>query len=234
MDKRFLGILGTIIIIFIAVFAITQSSNKSPNNSSSTSGASATNHVEGGGAKNVTLQEWGDYECPICEQYYLPLKQAVAQLMPDIHFQFSNLPLIAVHQNAFAGARAAEAAGLQDKYWQMHDKLYDNQNDWASASNPETFFDTYARQIGLNLTKFKQDYSSSKVNDAINADISAFLDTPYVNHDTKKEATPTFFLDGKNIPNTVFLDSQTQAPSATQIVNVLNAEIAKKNPSSKQ
>jgi protein-disulfide isomerase len=228
MDKRFLGILGTIIIIFIAVFAITQSSNKSPNNSSSTSGASATNHVEGGGAKNVTLQEWGDYECPICKQYYLPLKQAVAQLMPDIHFQFSNLPLTAIHQNAFAGARAAEAAGLQNKYWQMHDKLYDNQNDWVSASNPETFFNTYAQQIGLNLAKFKQDYTSSQVNSAINADLTAFGKTHL------DQATPTFFLDGKNIPNTVFLDSQTQAPSATQIVSVLNAEIAKKNPSSKQ
>src|SRR5437868_11334984 len=142
MDKRFLGILGAIIIIFVANFAISQKSNNSLG-SSTNSTAKVTNHVEGGGAKNVTLQEWGDYECPICAEYYQPLKQAVSQLFPDIHFQFSNLPLTAVHPNAFAGARAAEAAGMQNKYWQMHDKLYDNQNDWASASNPGTFFDTY-------------------------------------------------------------------------------------------
>jgi protein-disulfide isomerase len=222
MDKRFLGILGAIIIIFIAIFAISQNSNSSSNGSSGSSGGSVTHHVQGGGAKNVTLQEWGDYECPICGQYYLPLKQAVAQLMPDIHFQFSNLPLTAIHPNAFAAARAAEAAGLQGKYWQMHDKLYENQNDWANASNPQTFFDTYARQIGLNISQFNSDYASGKVNDAINADLAAFNKTGL------EKATPTFFLDGKNIPNTQFLDPQTQTPSAAQIVSVLNAEIVKK------
>src|SRR4051812_37282318 len=110
MDKRFLGILGAIIIIFIGIFAISQhSSNNSGTNGS---GSQATNHVEGGNAKGVTLVEYGDYECPICEAYYLPLKQAVAQYSSDIHFQFRNLPLTAIHQNAFAAARAAEAAAL--------------------------------------------------------------------------------------------------------------------------
>ena len=224
MDKRFLGILGAIVIIFIGIFAISQhSSNNTGSNSSATQ---PTNHVEGQNTKNVTLVEYGDYECPICEAYYLPLKQAVTPLLGDIHFQFRNLPLSAIHQNAFAGARAAEAASLQGKFWQMHDKLYDNQNQWASSSNPQDMFNTYAKQIGLNVDRFKQDYASSKVNDAINADLSAF------NKTGKEKATPTFFLDGVYLPNTGLVDAQTGAPSADKITTAIKAEIDKKASSS--
>lgn len=223
MDKRFLGILAAIVIIFVAVFAITQHSNNNSSNNSSNSGAQPTNHVEGQDSKGVTLVEYGDYECPICEEYYQPLKQAVTPLLPEIHFQFRNLPLTAIHPNAFAGARAAEAAGLQNKYWQMHDKLYDNQNDWVSASNPQSLFDTYAQQIGLNVSQFNQDYASTKVNNAINADLAAFAKTG------KEQATPTFFLDGQYLPNTGLVDSQTGLPTAALITQAIQNEINKKS-----
>jgi len=224
MDKRFLGILAAIIIVFIGVFAITQNSSNGPSSSNNSSSAQPTKHIEGQGSKGVTLVEYGDYECPICEAYYQPLKQAVTPLLPQIYFQFRNLPLTAIHPNAFAGARAAEAAGLQNKYWQMHDKLYDNQNAWVSASNPQTFFDQYAQQIGLNVSQFDSDYASSKVNSAINADLAAFAKTG------KEMATPTFFLDGQYVPNTELVDSSTGAPDPALITQVIQAEIAKKNP----
>ena len=230
MDKRFLGILAAIIIIFIGIFAISQHSS---NNSSTGSGASntqPTNHVEGQNKAGVTLVEYGDYECPICEEYYLPLKQAVAPMLDQIHFQFRNLPLTAVHPNAFAGARAAEAAALQGKFWQMHDKLYDNQNAWVSSSSPIDIFSQYAQQIGLNVSKFKNDYASTKVNDSINADIAAFLNTSYANHDTSKEATPTFFLNGKYLSNNDLIDA-SGAPTAAKIQTVLKAAIDAKTKS---
>ncbi|MGH7156982.1 MAG: DsbA family protein [Candidatus Saccharimonadales bacterium] len=222
MDKRFLGILAAIIIIFAAIFAITQNSNNKSSSNNSSSSSQPTTHIEGQGSKGVTLIEYGDYECPVCEEYYQPVKQAVAPLLPQIFFQFRNLPLTAIHPNAFAGARAAEAAGLQNKYWQMHDKLYDNQNDWASASNPQSFFDTYAQQIGLNISKFNSDYAGSQVNDAINADLAAFGKTG------QQQATPTFFLDGQYLPNTELIDSQTGVPTAAKITAAIQAEIAKK------
>jgi protein-disulfide isomerase len=229
MDKRFLGILTALIIIFIGVFAISQHSNNKSSGSGNNSSSKVTNHVEGQGQKGVTLVEWGDYQCSVCESYYLPLKQAVSQYSSDVYFQFSNLPLSPnPHPNAFAAARAAEAAGLQNKYWQMHDKLYDNQNDWAGAANPQTFFDTYAQQIGLNVNQFKQDYASTQVNDAINADLAAFDKTG------KEKATPTFFMDGQYVSNSQFTDPQTGAPSADKISQVIQAEIAKKSATSKQ
>src|SRR4051812_21731721 len=110
MDRRFLGILGGIIVIFIIIFTVTQkSSNESSGGGGANSSSQATKHVEGQNSASVTFQEYGDYECPICQAYYQPLKTAVTPLLPQIHFQFSNLPLTAIHPNAFAGARAAEA-----------------------------------------------------------------------------------------------------------------------------
>jgi protein-disulfide isomerase len=225
MDKRFLGILGAIVVIFIAVFAISQ--NSSNNSSGGNTKAQATNHVEGNNAKGVTLVEYGDYECPVCKSYYQPLKDAVAQYKNDIRFQFRNLPLTAIHRNAFAAARAAEAAGLQGKYWQMHDQLYDNQDPtgasgWVASGDPlNEYFVNFAKSLGLDINKFKTDYASSQVNDIINADLAAFDKTG------QEKATPTFFLDGTYLPNTALVDS-TSNPSADKIGAAIKAEIDKK------
>jgi protein-disulfide isomerase len=227
MDKRFLGILGGLIIIFGVIFAISQ--NSSNGSSGGNSGGQPTNHVQGQNAKNVTFVEYGDYECPICGAYYQPLKTALtSDVLQNIHFQFRNLPLISIHQNAFAGARAAEAAGLQNKYWQMHDMLYENQNAWSQSSNPLSIFQGYAKQLGLNTAQFNTDYSSSKVNDSINADLAEFKKTG------KDQATPTFFINGKYVANSEFSDPSTGAPSADKIQKVINDAIAKQSPQSKQ
>lgn len=227
MDRRFLGILGAIIVIFIVIFAVTQnSSNNSGGSNNNSSSSQGSKNIDGQGSAGVTFVEWGDFECPICESYYQPLKQAVAPLLPQIHFQFKNLPLTQIHQNAFAAARAAQAAGLQGKYWQMHDKLYENQNEWVSESDPLSKFSAYAQQIGLNVNRFKTDYASSQVNDIINADLAAFDKTG------KEHATPTFFLDGKFIDNSQLSDPKTGQPSVDKISQLLQNEIKQKTGSS--
>ncbi|HSX18491.1 MAG TPA: thioredoxin domain-containing protein [Candidatus Saccharimonadales bacterium] len=230
MDKRFLAILAGLAAVFVGIFVIAQGSSNNKNNSSSSGSSNQpTSHIEGQGKKGVTLIEYGDYQCPVCEIYYQPLKQVYAQFSQDIYFQFRNLPLVTAHPNAFAAARAAEAAGLQNKYWQMHDALYDNQTSWASSNNPLTIFKTYAQQIGLDVNKFTTDYSSSKVNSAINADLAAFQKTG------QQQATPTFFLDGKYIDNHQLVDST--GVSVDKFAAIINAEMAQKiraNPANKQ
>lgn len=224
MDRRFLGILAAIIIVFIGVFALTQNSNDSSSGSSgnkNSSGSQESHNVTGKGGKGVTLVEWGDYQCPVCEKYSAPLNQLAEKYKTDIYFQFKNLPLTQIHQNAFAAARAAEAAGLQNKYWQMHDKLYENQNSWVSASDPLSIFSQYAQQIGLNVSQFKTDYASSKINRTINADLAAFAKTG------RDQATPTFFLNGRYIENSQFTDPQTGNPSVDRMSQVIQAEIDK-------
>lgn len=191
MSKGFLAIIAAVIIVFAGFFFIT-GHKSGGSKSGSSSAAKATNHIEGQGKSGVKLIEYGDYECPYCGEAYPVVKQVVGQFADQIYFQFRNFPLINIHQNAFAGARAAEAAAAQGKFWQMHDALYTNQNQWSTASSPTTYFNQYAKQLGLNVTQFQEDYASTKVNDAINADMAA-------GNALKVNATPTFFLDGKQI-----------------------------------
>lgn len=220
MDKRFLVILASLVVIFGGIFVVSQNSG---NKNSNGSGAQATNHVEGKGQKGITLLEYGDYQCPVCEAYHTVVDEVQTKYANDVYFQFRNLPLSSIHPNAFAAARAAEAAGMQNKYFEMHRLLYDQVNwqNWTNSSSPVNFFNTYAQQLGLNVDQFKTDYSSSAVNDAINADIAEFKKTG------QEMATPSFFLDGTYIPNGQLAD-QNGRPQLDKFSTVIDAAIAKK------
>lgn len=187
MNKGFWGVIVAIVLIFGGILVFTR------DNGSSGSKGQPSNHVMGVTANNVTLVEYGDYQCPACGQYYQPVKEVVEKYKDRIQFQFRNLPLNQIHQNAFAGARAAEAAAKQNKFWEMHDVLYTYQKVWSGASNPKDYFDAYAKQLGLDMKKFDSDFTSSAVNDVINADINAFKKTG------EQMQTPSFFLNGKAI-----------------------------------
>jgi protein-disulfide isomerase len=219
MSKQFWIALVVIAAILVGIVVVTNHNN----GSTSSSTGKPTQHVEGKDSKNVTLIEYGDYECPICNEFYPSVKQVVADEFNNIKFQFSNLPLTQIHPNAFAGARAAEAASDLGQFWQMHDLLYENQNAWVSSSNPLSFFDNYASSLGLNVAQFNTDYSSNQVDNAINADLNAF------NQTGDQMATPTFILDGKTL-NNVNLIGSNNIPSVTAFEKIINAEIAKKNP----
>jgi protein-disulfide isomerase len=152
-----------------------------------------SNHVYGEGAKNVTLIEYGDFQCPACASYYPVVKALKEKYKADIVFQFRNFPLEAIHTNARASARAAEAADKQGKFWEMHDILYENQTSWQDTSDPLKIFKNYAEQIEIaDLAKFETDYKSSAVNDVINADIKEA-------QKVEATSTPTFVLDGVKI-----------------------------------
>ena len=188
MNKRFIGTILAVILVVAGFLWLTK-----PNPDSASSSAQPTNHIEGEGAKGITLIEYGDYQCPACGSYYPVLKSLVETYKADIFFQFRNYPLDSIHQNARAGARAAEAANMQGKFWEMHDMLYENQTSWQSASDPLSFYTSYAKQIGIaDIDKFTTDYKSAAVNDLINADLKE-------GQKLSITSTPTFVLDGKKL-----------------------------------
>ena len=191
MSKRFLAILAVIIIAFVGISYTTKSDTNSSTNNNTDKGQ-ATSHIIGSGKKNITLIEYGDYQCPACAQYHPIVKAVVEKYKDDIFFQFRNYPLITIHPNALAGSRAAEAAGKQNKYWEMHDLLYEQQKSWSSANNAKTFFEESAKQLGLDIAKFNVDYASDETNNFINADIKA-------GRAISADSTPTLVLDGKKI-----------------------------------
>ena len=189
MSKTFWAIIAVIVVVFGGILLFNGRGKDTPGTSDTS--VQPTNHVKGKGTTGVAVVEYGDYQCPYCGQFEPFVEQAVAKYGDQITFQFRNLPLIQVHQNALAGARAAEAASNQDKFWEMHDMLYENQTTWSESSNPQSYFDQYAKQLGLNISQFDKDAASAHTNDVINADIAAFDKTG------NEKSTPAFFIDGK-------------------------------------
>jgi protein-disulfide isomerase len=137
----------------------------------------------------VKVVEFGDYQCPACENAYPITKQLMSEYQGRITFVFRNYPLVQVHKNAQEAAEAAEAASDQGKFWEMHDKLYDKQNEWASLADPTDKFVSYATELGLDAAKFKDAVVNKKFADRIAADVSD-------GNDVSIQGTPTFFIDG--------------------------------------
>ena len=126
-------------------------------------------HIRGNSNAPVTLEEFGDFECPSCTSLATFLDQMVKEYHPRVRLIFRNFPL-PMHQHARDAALAAEAAGLQGHYWEMHDMLYREQPVWSSSNDVRTLFISYAETLGLDLHQFKSDMESDKVRGHIEFD----------------------------------------------------------------
>ncbi len=128
-------------------------------------------HVYGNKAAKVRIIEYGDYQCPGCQSAAPILKAVVDKYKDNVVLVFRNFPL-PMHGNARTAAAVAEAAGLQGKYWEMHDNLYSLQNDWSNLSGQNRLdtFTSYAEGLGLNRDKFLADIESKNVLAKINFD----------------------------------------------------------------
>jgi len=126
-------------------------------------------HIRGNANAPVTLEEFGDFQCPPCGSISSFLDELVKEYDPHLRIVFRNYPL-EMHQHAHDAALAAEAAGLQGRFWEMHDVLYREQAVWSKADNPRELFDSYAGMIGLNLDQFKKDMEGGKVRARIDSD----------------------------------------------------------------
>lgn len=151
-------------------------------------------HVGAQTDSRVVLIEYGDYQCPGCASASPVIKDVVEKYKGQITYIFRNMPLSQIHPNARAAAAAAEAAGFQGKYWEMHDKLYEMQNDWKNLSGTDRNdrFARYAAELGLDTERFATDVTDPRINQKLNYDTAL----------AKKQGvtgTPSFFLNGKAI-----------------------------------
>lgn len=199
MGSRFGVILAAIVAIFVGVLVFNGNDAKAPKDGNGNP-IQATNHVRGEGKKSVTLVEYGDFECPACGGYYPIVEQLFEKYKDDITFQFRNFPLAQIHRHAMLAHRSAEAAGNQNKFWEMYNLLYQNQTTWSGTSDPTSTFRSYAESLGLDMNKYEADVKSAATNDIINADIAA-------GQKLGANSTPTFILDGKKIDNPRDLDA---------------------------
>jgi len=150
----------------------------------------------------VVFTEYADFECPACRSFFPTIDSVKETFQDRVRFQFVNFPLVQIHQNAIAAHRAAVAAGNQDKFWEMHDLLYENQEAWngpsasdsvgVSASRANELFEQYANTLELDTEQFLTDLKAPETIGVINADIAKGKEFGI-------ESTPSFQLNGENI-----------------------------------
>lgn len=136
----------------------------------------------------VVLEEYGDYQCPPCGVLYPELKKIESEYGDQVRIVFHHFPLPKLHKNAMAAARAAEAARNQNKFWEMHDRLYLNQKAWSDVDDPRPIFISYARELKMNVDQFTRDMESSEVEQRIIADLQRGSAAGVT-------GTPTVFID---------------------------------------
>ena len=132
-------------------------------------GDTVSAHVRGNPDAPVTLEEYGDFQCPPCGMFAAFLGQLEKEYDSRLRVVFRNFPL-KVHEHAREAALAAEAAGVQGHFWEMHDVLYREQEAWSKAPNVRELFESYAGTIGLDLDKFKKDMDGDKTRERVEAD----------------------------------------------------------------
>lgn len=150
--------------------------------------------VRGNRDAPAVLVEYSDLQCPACANYYPLLKRLESEAGDRVAVVYRHFPLIGLHKNAELAARAAEAAGKQGKFWEMHDFLFERQRDWAEAADPRDTFISYAGMLSLDAQKFASDLDADDVKKAVNDDVRG-------GNRSRVNATPTFFLNGNKISN---------------------------------
>jgi protein-disulfide isomerase len=140
-----------------------------PENQMLQKGDTVSAHVRGNPDAPVTLEEYGDFQCPPCGMFAAFLQQLEKEYDSRLRVVFRNFPLL-MHEHAREAALAAEAAGVQGHFWEMHDVLYREQEAWSKAPNVRELFESYAGTIGLDLDKFRKDMDSEEVKARVDAD----------------------------------------------------------------
>lgn len=142
-------------------------------------------HFQGPENAPIELIEYGDYQCPYCKKAYNIVKQAQKELGKDLKFIFRNFPLTELHPYAMHAAIAAEVAGSQGKFWEMHDILFENQEFLE-----DSYLIQYAKIINLDVTTFEQDFSKDEYYEKVKKDFQSGVDLGV-------QGTPTFFVNGQ-------------------------------------
>jgi protein-disulfide isomerase len=140
-----------------------------PGNKMLGKGDTESAHVRGNPDAPVTLEEYGDFQCPPCGMFAAFLQQLEKEYDSRLRVVFRNFPL-SMHEHAREAALAAEAAGLQGRFWEMHDVLYREQETWSKAANVRQLFESYAGTMGLDLDKFRNDMDGEEVKARVDAD----------------------------------------------------------------
>lgn len=165
-------------------------------------------HVKGNPAAKVVVIEYGDFQCEPCKSAHAVLQSAVAKHKDHVAFVYRNFPIANIHAHARSASAVAEAAGLQGKYWEMHDLLYERQETWANMQPHERrdTFKRYIEELGLDTKRFTEDVMQPAITKKIGFDTA-------LARSVGVSGTPTLYVNGELVKLTT-TDSITEAIEA--------------------
>lgn len=149
-------------------------------------------HMIGSESAKVTIVEFADFQCPACGVAHPVVKQILAEYGDRVQYIYRHFPLPG-HKNARIAARAAEAAGAQGKFFEMHDMLFENQAEWSETNNPQEIFVGYAQALELDTAAFTEALDEDALSQAIQTDVNAGIELGV-------NSTPTFYINNKQYP----------------------------------
>ena len=166
-----------------------------PNNTPMTSSVLGAQppHFKGAQNSSVVLEEFADYQCPTCATMHPVMNEINATYGSRIKFIYRNYPLIQIHKNAYEAAVSGEAAGLQGKFWEMQNLLFQNQRNWSNVADVKPVFEGYAQTIGLDVEKFKADVLGMAAKQRVDADLQR-------GRALNISSTPTVLVNGVPVP----------------------------------
>ncbi|MFA5947125.1 MAG: thioredoxin domain-containing protein [Patescibacteria group bacterium] len=152
----------------------------------------STDHVAGKLDSKVTVLEYSDFQCPACGLYAPIVEKLMAEYTDQVRFVYRHFPIYSKHPNAETAARAAEAAGQQNKFFEYAEILFSKQQEWSDIQDPRNKFKEYASSLGLKVDEFEKYMNSSESKSAVTKDYQGGLKAGI-------NGTPTFFLNGSSI-----------------------------------
>lgn len=181
-------IIGVLVVVaLVGSYYLAKEAEESANE-----GIEQKEYVKGNPEASVVLVEYSDFQCPACAQFYPIVKELVEENSENLRFEYRHFPLTTIHPYAVRAAVVAEAAGQQDKFYEMHDLLFENQSVWSNSVNPQVYFLEYAQELDLDIRLFKKHLNSSVLEDKVMNDFDEAQTKGFT-------GTPSFTLNGEKL-----------------------------------
>ena len=218
MKKNTWTIIGVVVIVLLgASFWYAHQATQAANE-----GIEILTHVKGNPDATVVLAEYSDFQCPACAAAVPVVKDLLELHGDEIRFEYKHFPL-QTHPFAVPAAVAAEAAGQQGKFFEMHDLIFEHQTQWSRSANPRAFFIQYAEELELDMDQFRRQLGSSMLEDKVRAELTEAMTAGY-------RSTPTFVLDGQRVTLTTYGDLLTAVESAIGVTGTSTTPAPAANP----
>ncbi len=186
-----------IIILIVLVMGVVLLAKSSGNNSGTIPPQEIMNiqdddNIKGNKEAGVVIIEYSDFQCPFCKIYSFHSRKIAEEFGDEVVVIFRYFPLESIHPHAKLASQAAEAAGLQGKFWEMHDVIFERQEEWSESTDAFGLFKQYAEKLELDLEKFTTDIYSGAVKDRVERDLASALEIGL-------NSTPSFIINGEQI-----------------------------------